>query len=110
MFLFSYCAWGMKIWKSRRKSNGTLVALLLPVLFALLLLPRLPANGQSNGQGSEPSEAQALERQGRLDEAVQAWRAVIQKDPKDASAFASLGVVLSRQQEYGEAAAAYRKA
>src|SRR5277367_3732942 len=98
----------MKIWKSKRESNSTTVTLLLPGLFALLLLLRLPANGQSNGQRSQPSEAQALEQQGKLDEAVQAWRAIIQKDPKDANALASLGVVLSRQQKYGEAASAYR--
>ena len=39
-----------------------------------------------------------------------AWKAVTEHNPADAAAFASLGVVLSRQQKYSEAASAYRKA
>lgn len=51
----------------------------------------------------------ALEKQGKLGQAEQAWLAITQRNPKDAAAFASLGFVLSREQNYSEAAA-YRKA
>ena len=55
-------------------------------------------------------EAIALEQQGKLPEAAQTWRSVIQKNPSDAAAFASLGVILSKEQKYQEAASAYKKA
>lgn len=62
------------------------------------------------GQASTPAEAIALEQQGKLAEAAQAWRAVTNRNPKDAAAFASLGAVLSKEQKYKEAAYAYRRA
>jgi len=61
-------------------------------------------------QAPTPADAIALEQQGKLSEAAQAWKAVTERDPGDAAAFASLGVVLSKEQKYPEAAAAYRKA
>src|SRR5437868_15072679 len=57
-----------------------------------------------------PSDAMALEQQGKLAEATKAWRAVTAQNPRDAAAFASLGVVLSKQQKYEDAIVAYRKA
>ena len=45
-----------------------------------------------------------------MPEAAKAWRAVTARSPNDAAAFASLGVVLSKQQKYAEAASAYRRA
>src|SRR6266700_1754386 len=42
--------------------------------------------------------------------AAQVWRAVVAHNPNDAGALASLGVVLSKEQKYPEAATAYRKA
>ena len=65
---------------------------------------------QALAQGEIPDQAIALERQGKLREAAQAWRAATERNPNDAGAFASLGVVLSKEQKYSEAAAAYRKA
>jgi tetratricopeptide (TPR) repeat protein len=64
----------------------------------------------ATAQTSTPSEAQALEQQGKLPEAEKAWRKVTQANPQDAAAFASLGLVLSRQEKYQQAVAAYRKA
>ena len=64
----------------------------------------------ANGQTSTPSEAQALEQQGKLPEAEKAWRQVTQTNPRDAAAFASLGVVLSKQEKYQQAVSVYRKA
>lgn len=72
---------------------------------AALLLP-IGAQGQSGN----PSEAIALEQEGKLEEATRAWVAVTQHNPKDAAAFASLGLVLAKQQKYAEAVLAYRRA
>src|ERR1019366_2496637 len=71
---------------------------------ALLLL------ATARGQTSSPAQAITLEQPGKLAEAAQAWRALTERNPKDAAAFASLGVVLSKEQKYDEAAAAYKKA
>ena len=64
----------MKRWKS------------LLVLLVLLL----PAF--ASPQTASPAEAMALEQQGKLPEAVEAWRAVTEHNPRDAERFASLGV------------------
>src|ERR1051326_8308017 len=61
-------------------------------------------------QATTPAEAMALEREGKLAEAVQAWRSVIANNPRDAAAYASIGVVLARQERYKDAVDAYRKA
>ncbi len=61
-------------------------------------------------QGANPAQAVALEQQGKLAEAAEAWQAVTTANPRDGAAFASLGVVLAREQKYPEAAAAYRRA
>jgi len=58
-------------------------------------------------QTATPAKAIALEQQGKLEEAAQAWKAVTESNPRDAAAFASLGVVRSRQQKYLDAAVAY---
>jgi tetratricopeptide (TPR) repeat protein len=73
---------------------------------APLLLMLLPALARAQ----TPGDAIALEQAGRLPEAEQSWQLVVQQNPRDAAAFASLGVVLSREQKYAEAAKAYRKA
>ncbi len=65
---------------------------------------------QVSAQSNSPSEAIALEQQGKLAEAAQAWQGVIRQNPRDAGAYASLGVVFAKQEKYPEAAAAYRKA
>src|SRR5256884_1770648 len=75
-------------------------------LLAIALL--LPTS--ATAQKPSPSDALALEQQGKLEEAAGAWRSVTQRNPKDAAAFGSLGVVLSKQQKYQEAASAYKKA
>ena len=64
----------------------------------------------AQAQAPSPADAMALEQQGKLPEAALAWKAITAHDPGDARAFASLGVVLARQEKYAEAAAAYRKA
>src|SRR5882672_12656304 len=82
----------MKSWKSL-------------LLLASLLLPAF-----ARPQTASPADAMALEQQGKLPEAIDAWRAVTEHNPQDARAFASLGVALARETKYKEAAAAYRRA
>ncbi len=84
----------------KRKSEFVFTALLLPLLFPIWAVAQAPG----------PAEAIALEQQGKLPEAAQAWTAVTKRNPNDAAAFASLGVVLSKEQKYPQAAAAYRRA
>ena len=62
----------------------------------------------ANAQVAE--RALALEQRGKFGEAAEAWRAVTQRNPQDAAAFAHLGVILAKEQKYQEAAASYRKA
>ena len=82
----------MKIWK-------------LLVVFAALALPM-----SGRAQTVSPADAMALEQQGKLPEAAEAWQAITAHNPRDAGAFASLGVILARETKYKEASAAYRKA
>src|SRR5437016_863126 len=66
-----------------------------------------PLNG--NHQSFTPAAALALEQQGKLEEAATAWRSITRRNPRDAAAFASLGVVLAKQKKYPDAAIAYKK-
>jgi tetratricopeptide (TPR) repeat protein len=75
----------------------------LTVIFLALL-------ATSWAQSNTPAAAVALEQKGDLPQAAQAWRSFIAAHPRDAGAYASLGVVLAKQQKYPEAAAAYKKA
>src|SRR5689334_14682223 len=72
--------------------------------------PVLVLSAAAYAQGASPTEAIALEQQGRWAEAVQVWQSVTEKNPRDAAAFASMGVDLAREQKYAEAASAYRRA
>ena len=75
----------------------------LSVIFLALL-------ATSWAQSNTPAAAVALEQKGDLPQAARAWRSFIAAHPRDAEAYASLGVVLAKQQKYPEAAAAYKKA
>ena len=75
----------------------------LTVLFLALI-------ATSGAQSNTPSAAIALENKGDWPQAAQAWRSFIAAHPRDAGAYASLGVVLAKQQKYAEAVAAYKKA
>src|SRR6478752_6353738 len=77
---------------------------------SLLVVAALLGPASARPQTATPAQAMALEQQGKLAEAAEAWRAVTGHNPQDAAAFASLGVVLARETQYKEAAAAYRKA
>src|SRR5271155_784714 len=88
----------------RVRSVGNTHLKLAIVLFALFSC--VPASAQT----PSASDAVALEQQGKLTEAEKDWRLVLQHNPQDAAAQASLGVVLSRQGKYAEAVPAYQKA
>jgi len=77
----------------------------LTIAFLTLFFPSL-----GTAQSPTPAEAIALEQKGNLEAATTAWRSIIKQNPRDAAAFANLGVVLAKQQKYPEAAAAYKKA
>jgi len=63
------------------------------------------------GQSVELTQrALQFEQGGKFREAATAWRDVVKSNPRDAAAWGSLGVVLSRLQQYQDAVAAYRKA
>jgi tetratricopeptide (TPR) repeat protein len=82
-----------------------LMAMKLRVVSFLLMLGTIAA-----AQSSGPEQAISLEKEGKWAEAEQVWRSVVQQDPNDAAAFASLGVDLARQQKYEEATSSYRQA
>jgi len=93
------------------KLEGALLALVTSVGFlSAILLATLLFSSLADAQAATPSEAVALEQQGKLAEATEVWGAVVAKNPRDAGAFASLGIDLSRQHKYPEAASAYKKA
>jgi tetratricopeptide (TPR) repeat protein len=61
-------------------------------------------------QGNPRTEALALEQQGRNPEAEQAWKSIAEADPKNPEAFAHLGLLEARQENYAAAIESYRKA
>jgi tetratricopeptide (TPR) repeat protein len=74
------------------------------------LLAALRFTWPLSAQTPTPSNAQALEQQDNLPAAAEAWKAIASHNARDAAAFASYGVVLSRLGNYAEAASAYKKA
>jgi tetratricopeptide (TPR) repeat protein len=81
--------------------------MLLRMLIAGLLVVPPAAQPQPT-----PGAAQAIaaDRQGHFDEGARAWRSLTERDPRDAMAWASLGLDLARQSQYPDAVAAYEKA
>jgi len=73
---------------------------------AVGLMSWIPVRAQT----PSPGRAIALERKGDLSGAEREWRLWLHDHPKDAEAFASLGVLLSKEGKYKDAASAYRKA
>lgn len=55
-------------------------------------------------------QALALEQQNKYPEAALAWGSVIKLEPRNAQAYAHLGLLEARQEKYSEAIAHYRKA
>jgi len=68
----------------------------------------------ASGHGASPqggvSKALALERLGKIPEAIAAWESVVKAEPRNAQAYAHLGLLEAREERYAEAIAHYRKA
>lgn len=69
----------------------------------------------SRGQTAPGSDHQreaaiALEQEGKLAEAEEAWRGFLKTHPGNAEAYANLGLLEARQEHYSEALPLYRKA
>ena len=80
--------------------------------FGLYLAAFIAVTGFT-GAAQTPSardSAYALEQQGKLQEAVAAWRGIVKAHPNDAEAYAHLGLLEARQEHYKEAVPFYRKA
>ena len=73
---------------------------------AVVLMSWLPVQAQT----PSPDRAMVLEKQGDLSGAEREWGRWLRDHPEDAEAFASLGVLLSKEGKYKDAAAAYRRA
>jgi tetratricopeptide (TPR) repeat protein len=73
-----------------------------------LLLPLASLTGFS--QSDPRAAALALEQQGQNPEAEAAWKAIAEANPQDAEAFAHLGLVESRLENYSASIDNYRKA
>jgi tetratricopeptide (TPR) repeat protein len=86
----------------------------IPILCAALLLsaPNLCLAQQSNGSpvAEEIRRALTLEQQSKYVDAESAWKSVVKLQPRNAQAYAHLGVLEARQEHYSEAIANYRKA
>jgi tetratricopeptide (TPR) repeat protein len=67
-------------------------------------------NQANAGSIAAVKEALALEQQGKIQEAQVAWQKVIKAQPRNAQAFAHLGLLQARQEQYSAAIASYRKA
>jgi tetratricopeptide (TPR) repeat protein len=59
---------------------------------------------------SQRQEAMRLEQQGSFAAAEQAWRAILKSDPQNAEAYAHLGLLAARRENYKDAIPLYRKA
>jgi tetratricopeptide (TPR) repeat protein len=65
----------------------------------------------SKGPAARTQDATTqTDAQAQLREAEKQWQVAVQKNPRDAAAFASLGVVFSREGKYPDAVRAYKKA
>lgn len=75
-------------------------------LVTTLVIGTLPAQSQND----QRQAAFSLEQQGKTAEAEAAWRALSQAEPSNPEAFAHLGLLEARQENYTQAIKSYRKA
>jgi tetratricopeptide (TPR) repeat protein len=75
------------------------------LLVGVALLSSFYASSLARAQG-QPSPASAE----TLAQAEKHWRSVVQKEPNNAAAFATLGVVFSQEHKYDDAIRAYKRA
>ncbi len=65
---------------------------------------------QAPARESQRQSALAFEHEGKVAEAEAGWRSLLSSQPKDAEAYAHLGLLEARQEHYKEAIVLYRKA
>jgi tetratricopeptide (TPR) repeat protein len=82
---------------------------LFSVLALLLTAIAAPLQASSSGNSGSSALSQTAAN-AQLSEAERQWQAAVQKNPQDAAAFASLGLVFSREGKFPEAVRAYKKA
>ena len=85
------------------------LALLGAVVSAVLSLP-IEMIAQSSDTAHMRLEAIALEQRGQNAEAEQTWKSILQADPRNAEAFAHLGLLEARQERLENAIDFYRQA
>jgi len=78
------------------------------ILTGIVLAIALTAHAAQQTSGA--TEAMALDQLGRYGDAARAWRAITERNPRDALAWASLGLDMARQNKYPDAVTAYQKA
>ena len=84
---------------------------LLKTICAFGLFAALAAQSQQiPARANQRQAAIGFEEEGRVTDAEAAWKAVAAANPRNAEAFAHLGVLEARQEHYKDAIADYRKA
>ncbi|MGA7245139.1 MAG: tetratricopeptide repeat protein [Terracidiphilus sp.] len=78
--------------------------------FAFLTLSALSQQDSHTTLTSQRQNALHLEQRGSLAAAEQAWRAIIKAAPRNAEAYAHLGLLSARRENYREAVPLYRRA
>ncbi len=77
---------------------------------AIILGLHALAVAAAGGQDDLRQAAAQLQQEGKVPEAEAAWRSVLDRNPDDAEAYANLGLLQARQQQYKAAIESYRKA
>jgi tetratricopeptide (TPR) repeat protein len=76
----------------------------------LTLTPCVISAQSASAARNDRDTAFSLEQEGKVSEAVNAWRAIAKAHPSDAEAYAHLGFLEARQEHYKEAIPLYEKA
>jgi tetratricopeptide (TPR) repeat protein len=100
--MLSFLTWRPATRRALRSLGATLV-------FSLIISGQTHAQ-QTATQNDARASATALEQQGKLPEAEQAWRDDLKAHPLSAEAYAHLGLLAARQERYKDAIPLYRKA
>ena len=79
-------------------------------LRSVLIWMSIAVCGTMYGQTVTRQTAMQLEQQGKNAEAEQAWRSIAKANPRNAEAYAHMGLLEARQEHYEAAIALYRKA
>ena len=76
----------------------------------MLAIAVVQSSAQAPSVNQQRATALELEQNGQIVEAETAWRSVLRVHPSDAEAYAHLGLIEARQEQYAAAVPLYRKA